>query len=104
MKGVFSLQHLCNNSQSISSNTDNSSAFLQRRCQILEHILSYSEISPMPAIINDFKAVSDFYLLQLVKEIEIYRLSSDERSQLLAFLDYLHSATREIEDMLFVQR
>ncbi len=96
------MYHLRNNSQNISS--DNSSTILQRRCQILEHILSYSEISPMPTIINDFKSVSDFYLLQLAKEIEIYRLSSDERSQLLDFLDHLHSVTREIEDMLFVQR
>ena len=97
------MQHLCNNSQSISSDTDKSSTFLQRRCQVLEHILAYSEISLMFHIINDFKSLSDFYLLQLAKEIEIYRLSSDERSQLLDFLDYLHSVTREIEDMLFVQ-
>lgn len=94
------MYHLRNNSQNISS--DNSSTILQRRCQVLEHILAYSEISPMSHIINDFKSVSDFYLLQLAKEIEIYRLSSDERSQLLDFLDYLHSATREIEDMLFI--
>lgn len=95
------MQHFHHNSQILSS--DNSLNFLQRRCQILEHILAYSEISPMSHIINDFKSVSDFYLLQLVKEIEIYRLSSDERSQLLDFLNYLHSATREIEDMLFIQ-
>ena len=94
------MQHLCNTSQVLSS--DNSSITLQRRCQILEHILSYSEISPMHSIVNDFKAVSEFYLIQLAKEIEIYRFSLDERSQLLDFLDYLHSATREIEDMLFI--
>ena len=96
------MQHLQHNSHIFSS--DNSSTILQRRCQVLEHILAYSEISPTSHIINDFKSVSDFYLLQLAKEIEIYRLSADERSQLLDFLDYLHSVTREIEDMLFVQR
>lgn len=77
--------------------------FLQDRCHILEHILCYSEISPMNNIIKDFESMSDFYLRQLAKEIEIYRFSSDERSQLLDFLNYLRSVTREIEDMLLVQ-
>ncbi|MBR6013547.1 MAG: hypothetical protein IK062_07190 [Selenomonadaceae bacterium] len=87
-----------NNFQTTSVNS------LQNRCQILEHILSYCEISPMPRIINDFKSMSDFYLHQLAKEVAIYRLSSEERSQLLDFLDYLRSTTREIEDMLFIHR
>ena len=77
--------------------------FLQRRCRILENILSYGDISPVPSIIKDFKSMSDFYLHQLVKEIEFYRFSSPERSQLLDFLHYLHSVTHEIEDMLFIE-
>ncbi len=57
------------------------------RCHVLEHILKYGEISPMSNIIEDYKSMSTFYLRQLVKEIEIYRASSNERSQLLAFLE-----------------
>jgi len=66
----------------------------------LEHILEYGEISPMSNIIEDYKSMSTFYLRQLVKEIEIYRSSSDERTQLLAFLDFLRSVTHEVEDLL----
>lgn len=93
------------NSELSQTNSQNTSVqFLQNRCQILEHILCYSEISPMNNIIKNFEFMSDFYLRQLAKEIEIYRFSSDERSQLLDFLNFLHSATREIEDMLFLRR
>ena len=75
----------------------------KNRCHILEHILRYGEISPMSNIIHDFKSMSDFYMHQLVKEIEIYRSSADERSQLIDFLNYLRSVTREIEDILIVE-
>ena len=98
---------------SCSANLQNTVAQLQNeitrlrneknRCHILEHILRYGEISPMSNIIRDFKSMSDFYMHQLVKEIEIYRSSSDERSQLIDFLNYLHSVTREIEDILIVE-
>ena len=47
--------------------------------------------------------MSDFYLLQLIKEIEIYRVSSNERDELLDFVNYLHSVTSEIEDMLIIE-
>ena len=73
------------------------------RCLVLEHILRYGEISPMSNIIHDFKSMSDFYMRQLVKEIEIYRSSADERSQLMDFLKYLSSVTHEIEDILVVE-
>ncbi len=76
----------------------------KNRCHILEHILRYGEISPMSGIIYDFKSMSDFYMRQLVKEIEIYRSSADERSQLIDFVNYLHSITHEIEDILVVER
>ncbi len=101
----FSKKNICKNSVNLFhlDSPVNSVQFLQNRCQILEHILCYSEISPMNVILKDFKSMSDFYLHQLAKEVEIYRLSSDERSNLLDFLDYLRSATRELEDMLLVQ-
>lgn len=90
-------------SQPDSSMKSNEFLILNNRCRILENILYYADISPMPSIIKDFKSMSDFYLHQLVKEIEFYRFSSPERSQLLDFLHYLHSVTHEIEDMLFVE-
>lgn len=43
------------------------------------------------------------YLIQLAKEIEIYRFCEDERSNLIDFLEYLHSVTQEIEDMIFIE-
>lgn len=73
------------------------------RCRILEHILRYGEISPMSNIIEEYKSMSSFYLQQLIKEVEIYRSSSFERSQLFDFLNYLRSVTREIEDILIVE-
>lgn len=102
----FSRKNACNNSNnflSLSNFSPADSQYLQNRCQILEHILCYSEISPMNDTIKNFKSISDFYLRQLAKDVEIYRLSSDERSQLLDFLDYLHSVTHEIENMLFLR-
>lgn len=75
---------------------------LQNRCKILEHVLCYGEISPMPQIIREYKSMSTFYLQQLAKKIEFYRLSSCERSELLNFLEYLHSVTRDVEEMLLV--
>ena len=75
---------------------------LQNRCRSLEHLLAFCDISPMDHIIHDYKSMSDFYLAQLTKEIAIYRYSEDERAKLLAFIDYLHSITNEIEDMLLV--
>ena len=75
---------------------------LKNRCHILEHILKHGQISPLPNIIEDYKFISTFYLRQLVKEIEIYRVSTDERSQLLDFLAYLRSVIREVEELLIV--
>lgn len=75
---------------------------MKNRCRVLEHILSYSENSPMTQIIKDYKSMSTFYLLQLVKEIEIYHISSAERTVMLEFLRYLRSVTRDIEEMLMV--
>ena len=75
---------------------------LQKRCRSLEHMLAFCDISPMDHIIHDYKSMSDFYLAQLSKEIAIYRYSEDERIKLLAFIDYLHSITNDIEDMLMV--
>lgn len=80
----------------------NNTKLLQDRCQLLERLLRSVEISPMSNIIEDYKSMSTFYLRQLVKEIEIYRTSADERSQLLDFLNYLRSVTREIEEILIV--
>ena len=76
---------------------------LKNRCRVLEHLLSYSEISPMTQIIKEYKSMSTFYLQQLTKEIEIYRISSEERSAMLEFLSYLRSVTREIEEMLMAR-
>ena len=102
----FSNKNLCNHFNNFFTHSNPSCTsvqFLQNRCQILEHILYYSEISPMNNVIKDFKFLADFYLHQLAKEVENYRFSSDERSQHLDFADFLHSAAREIEDMLLVQ-
>lgn len=76
---------------------------LQHRCHTLEHILAHCDVSPMSNIIKEYKSMSDFYLLQLIKEVEIYRVNSDERSELLDFVNYLHAVTSEIEDMLIVE-
>lgn len=76
---------------------------LKNRCRVLEHLLSYSEISPMTQIIKEYKSMSTFYLQQLTKEIEIYRISSEERSAMLEFLSYLRSVTRDIEEMLMAR-
>lgn len=76
---------------------------LQNRCKIMEHLLCCSEISPMSQIIREYKSMSTFYLQQLTKEIEIYRASVKERGELLNFLDYLRSVTRDVEEMLLVQ-
>lgn len=75
----------------------------KNRCRILEHILRYGNISPMSNIIEEYKSMSNFYLQQLIKEVEIYRSSSVERSQLLDFVHYLRSVTSEIEDILIVE-
>ena len=75
---------------------------LQKRCRSLEHLLAFCDISPMGHIIHDYKSMSDFYLAQLSKEIEIYRYSEEERAKLLDFINYLRSITHEIEDMLLV--
>lgn len=98
---------------SCSANLQNTVAQLQNeitrlrneknRCHILEHILRYGEISPMSNIIEEYKSMSNFYLQQLIKEAEIYRSSSTERSQLLDFVHYLRSVTSEIEDILIVE-
>lgn len=76
---------------------------LKNRCRVLEHILSYSEISPMTQIIKEYKSMSTFYLQQLTKEIEIYRISPEERSAMLDFLSYLRSVTHDLEEMLMAR-
>ena len=75
----------------------------KERCHAMENILCYGEIFPMPNIIKEYRNMSDFYLQQLAKEIEIYRFNTEERNNLLDFLNYLRSITDEIEDMLFVE-
>ena len=75
---------------------------LKNRCHILEHILKHGQISPLTNLIADYKSMSNFYLRQLVKEIEVYRASADERSHLLDFLNYLRSVTHEVEELLIV--
>lgn len=80
----------------------NNAKLLQDRCQLLEHLLRSVEVSPMSNIIEEYKSMSTFYLRQLVKEIEIYRASADERSKLLDFLAYLRSVTREVEELLII--
>ena len=76
---------------------------LQNRCRSLEHLLAFCDISPMAHIIHAYKSMSDFYLSQLSKEIEIYRYSEEERANLLDFINYLRSITHEIENMLLVK-
>ena len=80
----------------------NNVKLLQDRCQLLERLLRSVEVSPMSNIIEEYKSMSTFYLRQLVKEIEIYRASTDERSQLIDFLAYLRSVTREVEELLII--
>ena len=58
----------------------------------------------MSQIIKEYKSMSNFYLTQLVTEIEIYRFNSEERSKLLEFVDYLYSVTNEIEDLLLIKK
>lgn len=77
---------------------------LQKRCDTLEHILAYCDISPMAQIIKEYKSMSDFYLLRLIKEAEIYRASSEERFELLSFVNYLRSVMNEMEDILLVEK
>ena len=86
------------------STSSNQNVLLKNRCLALEHLLLFNDGSPSAHIIQDFKAISQLYLVQLAKEIEIYRFCSDERANLLDFLDYLRSVTEEIEDMIFVER
>ena len=76
---------------------------LKMRCEVLEKILRYSDISPMPQIIEEYKAMSTYYLQQLMKEIEIYRISSEERSVLMDFLEYLNYVETDIKEMLLVE-
>ena len=66
--------------------------------------MSYSEISPMTQIIKEYKSMSTFYLQQLTKEIEIYRFSSEERAALLDFFEYLRAVTKDVENMVIVER
>lgn len=77
---------------------------LQNRCCALEHLLLFNDGAPSEHIIQDFKAISQLYLLHLAKEAEIYRFCAEERANLIGFLDYLRSVTQEIEDIIFVER
>ena len=73
---------------------------IHQRCLTLERLLLFGEVSSVPRVVHDFKAISQFYLLQLAKEIEVYRYCPEERAELLDLLKYLRSVTQEIEDML----
>ncbi len=75
---------------------------VNQRCLTLERLLLFGEVSSIPRVVHDFKAMSEFYLIQLSKEIEIYRYCPEERAELLDFLKYLRSVTQEIEDMMFL--
>lgn len=75
---------------------------LRQRCLNLERLILFGDISSVPHVVHDFKAMTQFYLLQLAKEIEIYRFCPEERTEVLDFLKYLRSVTQEIEDMVFV--
>ena len=77
---------------------------LRQRCLNLERLILFGNISEVPHIVHDFKAMTQFYLLQLAKEIEIFRFCPEERAEVLDFLKYLRSVTQEIEDMIFVVR
>ena len=70
-----------------------------RECQKIS-----GKISSIPRIVHDFKAMSQFYLTQLSKEIEIYRYCPEERAEILDFLKYLRSVTQEIEDMMLLAK
>lgn len=74
---------------------------LSQRCLNLEHLILFGDITSVPHVVHDFKAMSQFYLPQLAKEIEIYRFCPEERAEVLDFLKYLRSVTQEIEDMVF---
>ena len=76
---------------------------LKMRCKALEKILRYSNISPMPQIIEEYKSMSTYYLQQLMKEIEIYRINSKERRALFDFLEYLNYVEEDIKEMLLVE-
>ena len=75
---------------------------VNQRCLTLERLLLFGEVSSIPRVVHDFKAMSEFYLIQLSKEIEIYRYCPEERAELLDFLKYLRSVTQEIDDMMFL--
>ena len=75
---------------------------LRQHCLNLENLILFSNISTVPHVVNDFKAMTHFYLLQLAKEIEIYRFCPEERAEVLDFIKYLRSVTQEIEGMLFM--
>lgn len=75
---------------------------VHQRCLTLERLLLFGEVSSVPRVVHDFKDMSQFYLIQLSKEIEIYRYCPEERAEILDFLKYLRSVTQEIEDMLFL--
>ena len=77
-------------------------ADLQHRCHSLKHILAFGDISAMTQIIQNYKSISDFYITQLAKEIEIYRFSEDNRAESIDFVNYLRSSANDIEEMLLI--
>lgn len=85
-----------------SANPSKQLQMLRQHCLNLENLILFSNISTLPHVVHDFKAMTHFYLLQLAKEIEIYRFCPEERAEVLDFIQYLHSVTQEIEDMLFM--
>lgn len=92
---------------SLTKNNVNSSEqldFLLKRCISLERLLLFADISSAPHIIHDFKAMAQFYLPQLAKEIEIYRFCPKERAELIDFLNYLHTISHEMEDLLLINQ
>lgn len=77
---------------------------LRQHCLNLENIILFGNISTVPHVVNDFKDITHFYLLQLAKEIEIYRFCPEERTEVLELIKYLRSSAQEIEDMLFMEQ
>ena len=86
------------------SNVSKQLQLVNLRCLTLERLLLFGEVSSVPRVVRDFKTMSQFYLIQLSKEIEIYRYCPDERSEILDFLKYLRSVTQEIEDMMLLAK
>ena len=87
-----------------SANPSKQLQMLRQHCLNLENLILFGNISTVPHVVHDFKDMTHFYLLQLAKEIEIYRFCPEERAEVLNFIKYLRSTAQEIEDMLFMDQ